>query len=173
MLKGSCHSLESRKKLSLSAKGRVHSAETRKKMSESKKGNQNPLGFVHSMETRRKMSLAHTAISIETRKKMSDSHKGDKASSWKGGVTPINEIIRKSFEYKLWREAVFKRDDYSCVLCGVRGGDLQADHIKRFAEYPELRFDVSNGRTLCVPCHRATDTFGWKSSVYQIHDEPN
>jgi 5-methylcytosine-specific restriction endonuclease McrA len=40
---------------------------------------------------------------------------------------------------------------------------LQADHIKPFAHHPELRFDVNNGRTLCVPCHRKTDTYGGRS----------
>ena len=63
--------------------------------------------------------------------------------------------------YRLWREAVFKRDDYTCQNCGKRGGKLNADHIKLFALFPELRFKVSNGRTLCnAPCHRLTDTYG-------------
>lgn len=76
------------------------------------------------------------------------------------GITLLNERIRKSPKYKLWRKQVFERDDYTCQNCGKHGGTLHADHIKPFALYPELRFDVSNGRTLCVPCHRNTESFG-------------
>lgn len=84
---------------------------------------------------------------------------------WKGGVTPEHFLIRNSFEYKEWREAVFTRDAYTCVFCGAHTGnghrvELHADHIQPFATHPELRFDVSNGRTLCAPCHRQTDTYG-------------
>lgn len=85
---------------------------------------------------------------------------GAKHHSWKGGVTPINEKIRKSAKYRLWREAVFKRDNYTCVIGGkAHGSRLNADHIKPFSLYPELHFDITNGRTLCVDCHRVTDSF--------------
>lgn len=85
------------------------------------------------------------------------------------GITPINQRIRKSPEYKEWRRKVFERDSYTCVLCEVKGGwnkltrekvELNADHIETFAHNPVLRFEVSNGRTLCVSCHRKTDTYG-------------
>lgn len=72
---------------------------------------------------------------------------------WKGGRVEANKRVRDSVEYQLWREAVFARDDWTCVCCHHRGGDLQADHIKAFAFYPELRTDVANGRTLCESCH--------------------
>lgn len=85
---------------------------------------------------------------------------GEKNHNWRGGVTKEHEKIRKSLEYKLWRKAVFERDDYTCVQCNARGVWIEADHIKQFAYYPELRFDIDNGRTLCKPCHRKTDTWG-------------
>ena len=91
--------------------------------------------------------------------------RGEKSSNWKGGITPINRSIRTSLEYKLWRTAVFERDNYTCIWCGARSGNgkaivLNADHIKQFAFYPELRFAIDNGRTLCTPCHKKTDSFG-------------
>lgn len=86
--------------------------------------------------------------------------KGSNHYNWKGGVTSLNEKIRKSLEYREWRKAVFERDNYTCQNCGKRGGWLEADHIKQFAYYPNLRFAISNGRTLCKPCHRNTETWG-------------
>ncbi len=77
--------------------------------------------------------------------------------------TDLNRRIRQSARYKDWRAEVLKRDDYRCQFCLKRGGRLQADHIKPFALHPELRFDLNNGRTLCPPCHKTTDTFGCKS----------
>lgn len=83
------------------------------------------------------------------------------------GVTSKNERIRKSPAYKNWRKSVFERDNYTCVSCEERGGKLNADHIKPFAFYPELRLELSNGRTLCVPCHRETPT--WGARLFKSH----
>jgi predicted nucleic acid-binding Zn ribbon protein len=80
-------------------------------------------------------------------------------------TTPELELLRNSAEYRRWRTAVFERDDYTCQGCGIRGNELHADHIKSFAHHPELRFDLTNGRTLCVPCHRATPNYGFKARL--------
>lgn len=100
--------------------------------------------------------------------------RGEKSEFWKGGVTATHQIIRTSYQYKDWRKAVYERDNYTCVWCGVRSGNgkrvlLNADHIKPFAYYPELRFEVSNGRTLCHSCHLKTDTFGTKARLAAVN----
>lgn len=102
----------------------------------------------------------HSELSI---KKMSEVKIGKYANenhwNWKGGISSINSKIRSSLEYKLWHKAILKRDNFTCRFCGERGGKLQVDHIKPFAFYPELRFAIDNGRTLCESCHKTTDTY--------------
>lgn len=81
--------------------------------------------------------------------------RGPASATWQGGITAIHAQIRNSTEARNWRAAVFKRDDYTCQKCEKRGGgELHADHIKPFSVYPDLRFELSNGRTLCKECHR-------------------
>lgn len=86
-------------------------------------------------------------------------YSGEEHWNWKGGINNINDKIRKSIEYRLWRETIFKRDNYTCIWCGKIGGNLNADHIKPFSLYPELRFAIDNGRTLCKECHKKTNTY--------------
>ncbi len=111
---------------------------------------------IFSEEHRKNISLSHKGKpkSPEHRRKLSEAMKGDKSVNWKGGVTSIYKQIRKSVEYKLWREAIFKRDDFTCVWCRKKGIYLEPDHIQEFAYYPKLRFAIDNGRTLCQDCHR-------------------
>lgn len=86
--------------------------------------------------------------------------KGKGHWNWRGGISPR---VLNTIEYKLWRKAVFERDNYTCQSCGTeQSGIFQAHHIKSWAKYPKLRFEVSNGQTLCKKCHEKTDTFGVK-----------
>ena len=109
-----------------------------------------------SKETREKMRLAKTGrkLSRETRIKMSKSRKCSKNNLWKGGITPKNRKIRQGIEFRLWREAVFARDNWTCQKCGKRGGELHPHHIYNFADYHEFRFAIDNGVTLCKKCHK-------------------
>jgi 5-methylcytosine-specific restriction endonuclease McrA len=78
--------------------------------------------------------------------------KGENNHNWKGGISPLMEKIRKTNELRKWKLSVFKRDQFACVVCKSTK-PLEADHIKPFSLFPELRTDINNGRTLCKPCH--------------------
>lgn len=84
---------------------------------------------------------------------------GEFNANYKGGITPINAKLRRTENQVKWRIAVFERDNYTCVWCRQKGGELHADHIKPFALYPELRLEINNGRTLCKGCHMKTDSY--------------
>lgn len=139
-------------------------------------------GHRQSEETRIKMSLAKIGkiavnkgktLSEETKKKISENRKGrglgrvthfkKGVPSWNKGIgnkTSEAKKIRTSIPYKEWRISVFQRDNYTCKICTKKGGKLNADHIKPFSLYPELRLDINNGRTLCIDCHKNTPTYG-------------
>lgn len=83
---------------------------------------------------------------------------GDKHYNWKGGITSENRKQRKKFRIEV-QPLVLKRDNYTCRVCLTSGGYLQVDHIKNWADYPELRFNLDNCQTLCMSCHYKV-TFG-------------
>ena len=143
--------------------GSKRSVESRDKLRTQKLGSKNPnFGKKWSDSYREK-------IIPKLRGKKSEEHRlkikagvkrGEGHWNWKGGITEMSRAIRNSTEYKLWRKAVFERDKNTCVWCFRNDLPLQADHIKPFSLFPELRFAIDNGRTLCVPCHETTESFG-------------
>lgn len=95
--------------------------------------------------------------------------RGENNPNWKEDKSRSEKLsrLRKTVAYEEWRKAVFERDNYTCQKCGDnRGGNLEADHIKPFAYFPKLRFEISNGRTLCNECHKRTDTYGHNAHKY-------
>ena len=88
--------------------------------------------------------------------------------NWKGGISPENHMLRNSAMYKIWRQAVFLRDNFTCQECNSFGGYLNAHHIKSWSRFPELRFKINNGITYCKDCHIKLDEFIGRSIKNQL-----
>lgn len=145
-------------------------------------------GKTLSEKTKEKIRLANLGkkASEETKRKMSVKRKGKNNVNYgkfgkahpcyrKNKKHPFLKLIRETYKYRQWRSDVFTRDDFTCIFCGERGVELNADHHpKRFIdiinEYEietiedaikcEELWNINNGRTLCVKCHRKTNTWG-------------
>ena len=95
-------------------------------------------------------------------------HSGKNSHFWRGGITPLRQIVRCSIHYKEWRTSVFQRDFYICQHCHQVGKYLHAHHIIRFSKIMEEHnittleealqcealWDTNNGLTLCKKCHK-------------------
>lgn len=138
--------LQNRKRVSVALTGRIRSEEHCANIAKARLGTKWPIE-------------ARLAISQGQRS-------GKNNANWRGGVNPINEGLRRTTAYRLWRQRVFERDEFTCQRCSIRGVLLNADHVMPFAFYPDLRFELLNGRTLCVPCHKLTPTYLNHKNIY-------
>jgi hypothetical protein len=83
---------------------------------------------------------------------------GENSRWWRGGKTALAKLERTRAKYTKWRTAVFVRDGYACQRCGLRSGYrakvfLHAHHIQPFSQEINLRYEITNGLTLCKNCH--------------------
>lgn len=154
---GKKHSEETKRKIRKARKRQVITEETKRKMSE---GHSNR---VYTKEWRNNISRA---LKGKKHKPNQGFQKGSENPNWGGGVSPELVLQRKSQDNRIWRESVYARDDFTCQKCGDdTGGNLNAHHIQNFIDYPELRFAVSNGITLCEKCHiKFHKKFGYKEN---------
>ena len=137
--------------------GRPHTEQSKHNIAKSRMGDAN---WSKKPEVRAKISAAKKGkILLHMRGKKHPWNAKELNHNWKGGITPENIRIRTSVEYAEWRRKIYERDSYVCKECGQVGGKLNAHHIKSFSEHPDLRFDISNGVTLCESCHKKTDGF--------------
>lgn len=195
-IKGHRPSEEMKNKIRNTHIGMGHTEASKKKISEAKKGfpawnkgmtfgykerpwmkGKTPWNKGRHIATNNVFSIGNKLGALRKGKKMPESWRltqlGSQNPNWKGGTTPLFKKIRKSFEYEAWRKSIFERDNYQCQFCGQVGGILHADHIKPFAFYEDLRFELSNGRTLCVPCHKKTETYGYKAVSWHKKNSQN
>ena len=146
--------------------GSINSEEHRKIVSEAL------TGITRSEESKELNRLAHMGIfpSDEAREKNRISHIGEKNHAWRGGISPLYESVRSTSKYLDWRDAVYKRDNYTDVITGEKGnGNLNAHHIVPFAEIMRKNnittleeafacaelWDVNNGITMIDKNHIA------------------
>ncbi len=111
----------------------------------------------------------------EERQKIADGlpiRMGKNSANWRGGTTKLRTSIMSLNKYKQWRTSVFKRDNYTCQKCGTKG-KIQCHHKKPIqkiikennikttgqAKKCKALWRMSNGQTLCIPCHRQTDSY--------------
>jgi hypothetical protein len=127
---------------------------------------------IHTIESRRKISEANSGENnYWYGKKLTPKHRKNIAlAKYKNGSTSLNEIIRHSQKYILWRSQIFERDNWTCQTCQKRGTELNAHHKKPFieiikefniknmeeAEKCEELWNLNNGVTLCSDCHDLT-----------------
>lgn len=158
-------SKEHRKKLSLANMGKKFSKEHRKKLSKSKIGDKNPMKNINA---RKKSSETRKRLEIKPPSRLG------KRNEYR--ISPLKSQIRTCFKNRLWISDVFTRDDFTCQECFIRGGDLEAHHIKLFskiikennirslneAELCDELWNINNGITLCKKCHKLTFGAIWK-----------
>ena len=80
-------------------------------------------------------------------------------------VSPVNKALRNNF--RALSAEIKRRDNFTCLLCGERGGRLNVHHIESWAAEPSLRFSPFNLATLCRICHIE------KAHSGNVHRSPN
>lgn len=150
-----------------------------------------------SEEHKRKLSASHIGKdnhqkgrhhTRETKEKLRIAKSGSKSNLWKGGVSKLTPLIRGSFKYRLWRDDVFTRDSYTCQECGIKSGCgytvyFEAHHIESLSTIREKYniktleealccqelWNTNNGITLCLDCHKLTDTYAGKNRFKSLN----
>lgn len=160
--KGKHHSKETKEKFSALRQGennpfygKHHTNESKEKIKATKKlngtepiGENNPM-YGKSRTKEEKEKISHTRVKKGVAKK-------EQNPNWRGGISKNRKTEMATTQYKNWRTSVFERDDYTCCICGTRGGNLEAHHIVSWISNQTLRYDISNGQTLCRKCHIKT-----------------
>jgi len=171
MKKGEKMSDELKLKLSLAKKGKKFTEEHKRNLSLAHKGkvpsnletlrNYN-LGKKFTEEHRANLSKALkgrklTYKSEETRQKALSNLitlSGEDNPRWIKDRSQLKlQKERGGHRHKCWSKEVKKRDNYTCHFNEDCEGRLESHHIKSWKYYPELRYELDNGITLCHKHH--------------------
>lgn len=124
-----------------------HSIEWKKNMSERLKGH------IVSEETRLKISIINSkpAPWLAGEKSYLFNKFGENHPRWIKDRTKLKKSNRKGdTAFREWRMNVYRRDNFKCKIFNQDCvGRIEAHHILRWADHPELRYEINNGITLC------------------------
>lgn len=82
--------------------------------------------------------------------------KGEKSWRWIKDRTKLKTGREKAYDtkYKYWMKLVKDRDKWKCRISDRNcEGRLEAHHILIWRDFPELRYEINNGITLCHAHH--------------------
>lgn len=123
-------------------KGRKHTEEFKKNASLRMKGNKYALGFKQSEELKERRA---------------SKIRGENHGRWLKDRTKLKQDERRT-QFKngtdsatrAWSKEVKKRDNWTCVIHNSEcSGRLESHHILNWLEYPDVRYNINNGVTLC------------------------
>jgi len=133
-------------------------------------GENNPnFGQKHSEETKIKMSKASKGKpkSEEHKRKMSKVHKGKNKGkdnpNWNPNKTDEEREYDRTKDQKClnWSKEVKERDNFKCIVPGCNNHDLESHHLDNWSDYPEKRYDLDNGITLCIEHHKSANGYSF------------
>lgn len=152
--KFSKESIEKMRQAKLGKKRFPHTEETKLKMSNASKGKKKSIEHIKSLILA-KTGVAHI-LSEKGKKSFKEKMSGRNNPNW----IEDRSLIKLGDRYlhdplvKQWRMEVKKRDNFTCRIADNNcGGRIEVHHILRWSEFPELRYKVNNGITLCHAHH--------------------
>ena len=90
-----------------------------------------------------------------------DFNKGENHPNYRHDLTEEErkelELARRDGRQLKWARIVKMRDNYICQCCGIKKSNkvkIEAHHIDNFHDDIQGRYDVTNGITLCLICHK-------------------
>lgn len=108
----------------------------------------------------------------------------ENSAQWKGGVTSLQDVVRKCANYTRLRKACFERDNYHSILSGETG-ILNHHHLTAYSilfnkykitkdnwrELNHILFDIKNVVTLTVKEHKKFHSIYGKVTTEEQFEE--
>jgi len=146
-------------------KGQKHTSERKSQISKQMLGNKHAVGSKWNKKKHESMSLLlkgnkHTLGRKQPKEEIvrrtSSLPRRENHHSWieDRGALKKSEYKHLDVAYLEWMKAVKNRDDWKCKINNEEcRGRLEAHHILRWSKFPELRYEVNNGISLCALHH--------------------